>query len=113
MSTTTVDNGVNTEALLGARDALSEAPEAAQFTWKATSEWITGTHSRQTIEHFPGLGAAATGMSVYDLVLEKKLLTREQLDEILKPEVLTQPRAFRVKAPGEVHALTKRRGQAD
>jgi aspartate ammonia-lyase len=52
-------------------------------------------------------------MSVYDLVLEKKLLTREQLDEILQPEVLTQPRAFRVRAPEEVHALTLRRGQAD
>jgi aspartate ammonia-lyase len=57
--------------------------------------------------------ALLTGVSVYDLVLEKKLLTREQLDEILQPEVLTQPRAFRVRAPGEVHALTKRRGQAD
>ena len=59
MSTTTpVDNGVNTAALLGARDALREAPEAAQFTWRATSEWIGGTYSRQTIEHFQGLGGA-------------------------------------------------------
>ncbi len=57
MTTATVDNGVNTEALLGARDALREAPEAAQFTWKATSEWISGTHSRQTIAGFKGLGA--------------------------------------------------------
>lgn len=57
MSTTTVNNGVNTEALLGARDALREAPEAAQFTWKATSEWVSGTHSRQTIHGFKGLGA--------------------------------------------------------
>lgn len=57
MSTTTVDNGVNTEALLGARDALREAPEAAQFTWKATSEWVSGTHSKQTIHGFKGLGA--------------------------------------------------------
>jgi uncharacterized OsmC-like protein len=57
MSTTaTADNGVNTEALLGARDALREAPAAAQFTWKATSEWVNGTYSRQTIEHFQGLG---------------------------------------------------------
>ena len=59
MSTATpVDNGVNTAALLGARDALREAPEAAQFTWRATSEWIGGTYSRQTIEHFQGLGGA-------------------------------------------------------
>ena len=27
-----VDNGVNVEALLGAREALNEAPAAAQFT---------------------------------------------------------------------------------
>ncbi|GAA5158397.1 aspartate ammonia-lyase [Viridibacterium curvum] len=36
--------------------------------------------------------ALITGGSVYELVLQKKLLTREQLDQILKPEVLTQPR---------------------
>jgi aspartate ammonia-lyase len=36
--------------------------------------------------------AHATGRGVYDLVLEKGLLTRERLDELLKPEVLTQPR---------------------
>ena len=33
---TPVDNGVNVEALLGARDALTDAPEAAQFKWRAT-----------------------------------------------------------------------------
>src|SRR5437867_447869 len=35
--------------------------------------------------------ALATGRSVYDLVLEKKLLSKEKLDEILQPEVLTRP----------------------
>ncbi len=38
--------------------------------------------------------ALLTGRSVYDLVLEKKLLTPEQLDQILQPEVLTKPRSF-------------------
>ncbi len=52
----TVDNGVNIEALLGAREALSEAPEAAQFQWRATCEWLDGTHSRSTVEGFFGLG---------------------------------------------------------
>ncbi len=33
----------------------------------------------------------ATGRRVYDLVLEKNLMTRAQLDEILQPEVLTRP----------------------
>jgi len=44
--------------------------------------------------------ALITGQSVYDLVLAKKLLTREQLDQILQPEVLTQPRAFAVTLVG-------------
>ena len=51
-----VDNGVNTEALLGAREALSAAPEAAEFTWRATCSWVHGTYSRTTVESFSGLG---------------------------------------------------------
>ncbi len=58
MSTTqmTADNGVNVEALLGAREALTAAPEAAQFQWRATCEWMRGTHSRSKVERFFGLG---------------------------------------------------------
>lgn len=52
----TVDNGVNVDALLGAREALEKAPEAAQFKWRATCEWQNGTHSRSTIDKFYGLG---------------------------------------------------------
>jgi uncharacterized OsmC-like protein len=55
-SETTVNNGVNVEALLGAREALTEAPEAAQFTWRATNEWKNGTFSHSTVEGFFGLG---------------------------------------------------------
>jgi uncharacterized OsmC-like protein len=51
-----VDNGVNVGALLDAREALSQAPEAAQFTWRATCEWVNGTHSRSTVKGFFGLG---------------------------------------------------------
>ncbi len=51
-----VDNGVNVAALLDAREALSEAPEAAQFKWRAKCEWVNGTHSRSTVEGFFGLG---------------------------------------------------------
>ena len=52
-----IDNGVNVEALLGARAALTEAPEAARFKWRATCDWVRGTHSRTTVEGFYGLGA--------------------------------------------------------
>ena len=51
-----VDNGVNVEALLGAREALSAAPEAAQFKWRATTTWINGTHTRSAVKDFFGLG---------------------------------------------------------
>ncbi len=111
-----------------------QAPDAGCLT--LASKCVSGItanreHLRRGVEHSIGIVTALnpyigyanatdiaqealiTGMSVYDLVLEKKLLTREQLDEILQPEVLTQPRAFRVKEPGEVHTLTKQRGQAD
>ena len=55
-----VDNGVNVAALLGAREALAGAPEAAQFQWRARCEWIKGTHSRTTVQDFFGLGAEQT-----------------------------------------------------
>lgn len=51
-----VQNGVNVAALLGAREALSKAPEAARFNWKATSKWVGGTHTRTHMKSFFGLG---------------------------------------------------------
>jgi uncharacterized OsmC-like protein len=53
---TPIDNGVNVEALLAARTMLTDAPEAADFTWRATCEWKNGTHSHSTVEGFFGLG---------------------------------------------------------
>jgi len=57
MTATKVDNGVNVEALLGARQALTDAPQAAQFKWRATCTWVNGTHSHSTVQSFFGLGA--------------------------------------------------------
>lgn len=51
-----VDNGVNVEALLGARAAMADSPEIAQFHWRATVSWIKGTHSRSTVDTFYGFG---------------------------------------------------------
>ena len=53
---TPIDNGVNVEALLDARAALTDAPEAAAFKWRATTEWVNGTQSSSTVEGFFGLG---------------------------------------------------------
>ncbi|MBM9460216.1 OsmC family protein [Nocardioides sp. zg-536] len=55
--TSTASNGVNVEALLGARGAITENPDLAQFTWRATNTWKNGTHSVAEVENFYGLGA--------------------------------------------------------
>lgn len=52
----TANNGVNVEHLVGAREALTNTPAAAQFQWRAACEWKNGTHSRSTVESFFGLG---------------------------------------------------------
>ena len=62
---TPVDNGVNSGALLAAREALTAAPEAAEFNWRATCSWINGTHSRATVESFAGLGQEHTHLSTF------------------------------------------------
>jgi len=51
-----VDNGVNVEALLGARTAIADAPEIAQFQWRSTVTWVNGTHSRSDVQTFYGFG---------------------------------------------------------
>ena len=51
-----VNNGVNVEALLAAREAITNSPEAGQFTWRASCEWLDGAQSRTTVDNFFGLG---------------------------------------------------------
>jgi uncharacterized OsmC-like protein len=53
---TTVTNGVNVQALLEAREALKGAPDAAQFTWRASAKWQNGVHSQIKVQSFYGLG---------------------------------------------------------
>ncbi|WP_238364020.1 OsmC family protein [Mesobacterium pallidum] len=53
---TIVDNGVNTEALIGARGAFADAPQAAQFTFRSTCDWIEGTYSVNAINGYFGVG---------------------------------------------------------
>ena len=66
-NTPVADNGVNVEALLGAREALTAAPAAAQFKFSATNEWIGGVHSRSTVQEFFGLGEAQSHRQPYSV----------------------------------------------
>jgi uncharacterized OsmC-like protein len=56
MAQLSVNNGVNVDALLAAREALKNAPAAAEFTWRASCKWLNGTYSRSTVRGFHGLG---------------------------------------------------------
>src|ERR1700724_831785 len=57
---TAVTNGVNVQALLDAREVLKGAPEAAQFTWRASAKWQNGVHSTIKVQSFFGLGEEQT-----------------------------------------------------
>lgn len=65
-----VDNGVDVGALLGAREALAEAPEAAKFMWRASCNWENGTHSSSTVEGFFGLGEEQHHRTKYSFDLD-------------------------------------------
>lgn len=67
--TTNTPNGVNIEALLGARQALTDAPPAARFTWKGACDWKGGTHAQTSFDGFFGLGddqVRSKGTHTYD-----------------------------------------------
>jgi aspartate ammonia-lyase len=69
------------------REYLRRTVENSIGIVTALNPYIGYAHATQVAQE-----AHATGRSVYALVLEKGLLSREQLDEILRPEALTRPR---------------------
>ena len=73
MTTALVDNGVNVEALLGAREAFADAPEIAQFQWRSTVSWVGGTHSRGEVQTFHGFGDEQTHRSRFAFDIDHPL----------------------------------------
>ena len=51
-----VRNGVDTMTLFATLDAVKASPAAAKFQFRASNEWINGTHNRSTINGFFGVG---------------------------------------------------------
>lgn len=47
-------NGVDVETLFATLDAVKANPQIAQFQFRATNQWISGTNSRSTIHGFHG-----------------------------------------------------------
>jgi uncharacterized OsmC-like protein len=49
-------NGVDTATLFATLDAVKAAPHAAQFQFRASNTWISGTHNRGTVDGYFGVG---------------------------------------------------------
>ena len=47
-------NGVDVATLFATVDAVRAAPQIAQFQFRASNDWVSGTHSRGTIQGFYG-----------------------------------------------------------
>jgi hypothetical protein len=50
-------NGVDVAKLFATLDAVKEHPEAASFRFRVNNRWISGTHNRNEIATFYGVGA--------------------------------------------------------
>ena len=50
-------NGVDTPTLFATIDAVRGNPSLAKFQFRATNRWVSGTHSRGTVESFYGAGS--------------------------------------------------------
>src|SRR6266508_2964922 len=78
MTTTdmTARNGVDTVTLFATLDAVKEAPEAAKFQFRARNRWVSGTHSRTTIDDYFGVGEerAHEAATVHDIDHPKVLV---------------------------------------
>jgi len=83
-----VDNGVNVQALLDARAALTDAPEAAAFQWRAQAQWVAGTHTRTTVEGYFGLGAEQSHRQAYVVDTDHPELFASEDNGMTPPEMV-------------------------
>src|ERR1700748_2457555 len=91
------------------RERLRRIVESSIGIVTALNPYIGYTHSTEVAKE-----ALASGKSVAQIVIAKKLLTREPLDQILQPEILTGPHVFgTATTTAETHPLSVRRDQTD
>lgn len=57
-------NGVDVPTLFATLDAVKGQPVIADFQFRASNEWISGTHNRSTIHGFYGAGQEDTSRPV-------------------------------------------------
>ncbi|WP_420627782.1 OsmC family protein [Candidatus Leptofilum sp.] len=61
--TATFLNGVNVDQLVETIGAIQEDPEIAKFQFRSHTQWVSGGHSRTTIQSFYGAGGEDTTRS--------------------------------------------------
>ena len=49
-----VINGVDVEALFNTIDLIKDNPDIAKFKFRASNQWVGGTHNRATVKDFYG-----------------------------------------------------------
>jgi uncharacterized OsmC-like protein len=62
-------NGVDVEQLFSSIETFKQKPELAKFKFRATNQWVGGTHSRATVTDFYGPGREDTSReaTIFDL----------------------------------------------
>ena len=58
-------NGVDTPTLLGTINFVAGQPDLANFQFRASNEWIQGTHSRSAMKGFFGAGGEQSHVKSY------------------------------------------------
>lgn len=66
-------NGVDTAHLLFARGVVGETPAAGDYTWRASNEWVHGTHSKTQIDGYFGLGEERSHKGNYEFEADHPL----------------------------------------
>jgi hypothetical protein len=60
-------NGVDTPKLFATINAVGANPPLAKFQFRARNSWVSGTHSRGTIETFYGAGSEMAHQRTFTL----------------------------------------------
>ena len=108
ITTDTVSNGVNTEALIGARGAFAEMPQAAAFTFRSACDWIEGSASKNTINGHFGLGDEQTRTQTFTIKSDHPKVFVANDSAPTPPEIVLS--ALASCLPGGVAAVAQHRG---
>ncbi len=83
-----IDNGVHVEAVLGAKEHMTQMPELGQFVFRAGTEWVNGAHTRTTVERFFGAGGEQSHREAFVLENDHPEVLAATDHAITGPEML-------------------------